>query len=1171
MNKISKKHLMLILGGLAVVATIAYAAGFERIPKDELILGSGTTDTKTMTFDVGLGSGNPKIRANNASPNLEFASDGASFLPFGSGSGGASGVNVLENGDFELGTASNWTASGGTFADEQGANLINGSTSASFSAGGGIQSVTSDQATLPLIADDQVCLGRFAWNGGELAYRAEVIDGSSNVLGGIQLSAVSKVTTKYIPFKCPTSDTVAFRVRSTSGTGVTIYFDDVFVGVTDRVRRPLYLASVDDPNAVIYGDGITLSDRRVLKTYDGAGTTSYDYGKDLTISLDTILGSDPADATNYSLCIDKEALAAANTLTDTGEQVVPVVEGSFVLLTDWPSDILLTRYVCLATIRSATTGNVWSGEGAYFDAFPEEIQSDPPIAINPVVYSIEQTVGSPGAKVNAKGALVDGDITFANSAYFPLAGDALNDATQGGDLTNNNVLFNQKGFFGRENVAYFNGEDGDLASSNSFFNPGDTDHSFGGWFYLPDWAANNDALVAQRGVDNSFHIFMNSGSIDYRSYENNSTFTACQLGQSFGAPRVSPGWHHVVAVYDASPRTMRLYFDGQQVCEATPNAQQANGTPAFTVGSINSSSDYAPMHVQDFFFTSDVLTSSEINGVYSKRYGQFTQLSAGHELTTESFTFSDLTGNTFFYNLGDLNDDSGNGENLTVATGAPTFDGESILGDSTTVRFDGNDSLQVPTAATPWSSAEESFFIGAWVSISNGSSASMFFDTEGSDIGMQYAGNGVVRCIADGTIFYNEVPESSVNPVNGAYHYWYFSYDVMTNNWTCSIDSLKVTVDIDPTFSAVTDMEIGRQISPALREMIGKIDELTIMRGRLPDAEELQRLRSTKLTHSKMTNPEYQEWVGLYTSEDGLTENQFNNGWIVHKGADDLYLDTGLIGGSTIELKLRDIGFTPQLVPVQKFNSVYSSDPCSGAECSIPHNLPGRPQSVEVWHEVNSGEWERQDPSTCQTTTTNLVCLFSGIGTIGASNRLNVIASMGDIASAFEGDVITTGAQTFSGAKTFSGEATFSNGLKLGAGTDTLTDYEASGTQSSNVTVTWTGTAPSGTQTTTWRYTRIGDLVNLVLYTRWSVAGSANTRAIVNLPAGIPTVATLNAGLGSGNTGQAVYGYVVDQVGTAPTDTSQISHMVGNNQVWIQCTSQTSEAVSITVNYFTDD
>lgn len=198
--------------------------------------------------------------------------------------------------------------------------------------------------------------------------------------------------------------------------------------------------SVTDPNAVIKGGYILLDDGRELATYDGAGGASTDYGVDITVSLDTILGSNPADATTYYLYIDLTTLGSEQTLSDNGRKVYAIEEAQLALLTTAPSATDLSIYVPLNFIRSATTGTVWSGTGSAFGttAFrmaPSQVLTPNATASTPGFYVAGQAPGQDtGAAIGAGfiGEIINGGAasTTANdggggNAYKDVSGATL--------------------------------------------------------------------------------------------------------------------------------------------------------------------------------------------------------------------------------------------------------------------------------------------------------------------------------------------------------------------------------------------------------------------------------------------------------------------------------------------------------------------------------------------------------------------------------------------------------------------------------------------------------------------------------------------------------------------------------------------------------------------------
>ncbi len=181
------------------------------------------------------------------------------------------------------------------------------------------------------------------------------------------------------------------------------------------------LQSVTDPNAVIKG-GYLLDPMSGAEyaTYDGTGSASADFGVDLTINLDTILGSNPANATNYILAIDRETLAGPVTLTDNGRRLVAVTEANFALLTTalTSPSFNKSRYLPIGNIKSATTGTVWSGSGSAFITFATRIVD--PMAGSKYNKFIHPTIVAPNFYASltaANAAATSGDRFLLLSGY----------------------------------------------------------------------------------------------------------------------------------------------------------------------------------------------------------------------------------------------------------------------------------------------------------------------------------------------------------------------------------------------------------------------------------------------------------------------------------------------------------------------------------------------------------------------------------------------------------------------------------------------------------------------------------------------------------------------------------------------------------------------------------
>ncbi len=79
-----------IVGVLALVATIAYAAGFDQFPSGYIKIGNGTTSVKTLEFNVGNTTNDP-ILTGDSSNNLNVSAAATRFLERP-----ANGVNYVE-------------------------------------------------------------------------------------------------------------------------------------------------------------------------------------------------------------------------------------------------------------------------------------------------------------------------------------------------------------------------------------------------------------------------------------------------------------------------------------------------------------------------------------------------------------------------------------------------------------------------------------------------------------------------------------------------------------------------------------------------------------------------------------------------------------------------------------------------------------------------------------------------------------------------------------------------------------------------------------------------------------------------------------------------------------------------------------------------------------------
>lgn len=219
-----KKKLLPIL--LLALSSLA----LYKIGDNVLKLGDGQpTPDKEIVADIGAGASNPKLSYNTTSSAWEFSNDGATSQPMGSGSGGGSGINLVQNSGFELST-NNWTNAGsGTFATTTAAaNVGYGDASGEWDAAAASDTLTSDIYDIPNVLGDVLCLGEMYYKGGDGNITMQVLDGAT-VLASKVLVAQTTFKPARISFLCPKDGTAKFQLLSAADAAI-IYLDQVKIG-----------------------------------------------------------------------------------------------------------------------------------------------------------------------------------------------------------------------------------------------------------------------------------------------------------------------------------------------------------------------------------------------------------------------------------------------------------------------------------------------------------------------------------------------------------------------------------------------------------------------------------------------------------------------------------------------------------------------------------------------------------------------------------------------------------------------------------------------------------------------------------------------------------------------------------------------------------------------------
>lgn len=662
---------------------------------------------------------------------------------------------------------------------------------------------------------------------------------------------------------------------------------------------------------------------------------------------------------------------------------------------------------------------IGDAEIIYLDAVLIGLFPENGIMGNPIVYDRERSIGTVGSVANAKGALVDGDVTFASSAYFPFAGDVINDASLGGNFTEvSSPNQNGLGFFNRENLYVFDGTS-HLSSTDVFFNPGNgNSYTMMGWVKI-NWENVSSAMTPFGNLasptDRGFYISIGTDS----TITFNGTNTAAGIDTGLIVPHsfINGSWHHLTQVYDFSTTTLKAYVDGNLVATGTLANQRAVTASFFGIGSLGGSVNRMQGSVQDFLFTQSALNDSQINAIYSKRFSNHHQIAGGHELTNDSFPLANLSGKVAYWNLKDLTDGSGNGKTLTNDGGVP-FTGLDIFGQSGIATFNGSSQSLSSTDTfltlidTGTFSAGGFFKFDKTPSVSGGTQTLMSIQNAGATSDRVFSIFGLVSdkiefvMVQDDDTFSTSVLSSDIIKA-GEWIHVFVVFDGVTKKLYINGDLVgsveAVGLNRDPSGAT---FRIGARRTAA--ELFFEGSGGNLMLSHLPfSGEDIAKLAAAKIDTGISVPIEGQDWAkSLWGREDGKINNQLIPDWLVDTNNTSIYLDTGLPSGSSINLKMVDNSFTRQVAEATTFNTGMLSTPPAS---TLAHGLPGLPASFYVLTEgqTTPGTWtERHD--LCRADEIDLRCNLDGL-LIDATHRVKIVASMAPGGILIQNDVDSIG------------------------------------------------------------------------------------------------------------------------------------------------------------------
>jgi len=384
--------------------------------------------------------------------------------------------------------------------------------------------------------------------------------------------------------------------------------------------KDLKIQSVTHPNSIIKGGFLKLASGPEIATWDGAGSASSDFGRDITVNLTTILGASPAPSTTYHLYFDKNA-ASLVTMSDMGRAVYPVSQASLKLFTTGPESINRARYVWLGLIQ--TDGASFWGQSGGFKSAATKMHWDGPVAVSPKVYSLSQAVGEVGSANQIKAGHVLAAESFPSSlasgsrVWYPLEANGNDGSTNAVNLTNNgSTAFTGTDLWGNSNkAANLDGINDSFDSTSATFNPGNAKpFAVGGWVALTDWTpSGTQYLFAQQSAtgDRGFGVFVSStGDISFVGTNTAGSHDTTVLVTNPGFTNGS--WHHFVLLFDYANATLKAFIDGKLTGQGSLANVRSVSSPRFRIGAQYAvAQDFAAGRFRDFFFVNNYLLSED--------------------------------------------------------------------------------------------------------------------------------------------------------------------------------------------------------------------------------------------------------------------------------------------------------------------------------------------------------------------------------------------------------------------------------------------------------------------------------------------------------------------------------------------------------------------------------
>jgi len=216
-----------------------------KITASDIDLGTAT-DTSRLTVSKGtsavLGALTRKAGAifydtDQAGVVLD---NGADLVPVGTGAGGSgSGVNLVENPDFEI-NVNSWAASAGVVTKET-TIVGNGAASLKWTPTGTGENLLPTEVVVPKILNNRACLATFQYRytgGADGDITAKVVDGATDLTTAASLTnltGTNEWNSVQIGFTCPEGGSPRVKIETATASPQPLFIDDVWTGTDYRI------------------------------------------------------------------------------------------------------------------------------------------------------------------------------------------------------------------------------------------------------------------------------------------------------------------------------------------------------------------------------------------------------------------------------------------------------------------------------------------------------------------------------------------------------------------------------------------------------------------------------------------------------------------------------------------------------------------------------------------------------------------------------------------------------------------------------------------------------------------------------------------------------------------------------------------------------------------------